>query len=446
MDFVNREKELSKISNCFNSNKPDFMVIYGRRRVGKSELIKKAIEDRKDSVYFQATESTPQVQLSNFIDSVSKSFPEAENLKDDWEVLLNHLAEKDATVVIDEFPFLVEGDDSLSSVFQRFWDQQDSSMNLVLIGSSISVMEDKVLSGSSPLYGRWTEKIDLKPLNFDDAEIFFQSFEPEERFEMWSIFGGTPQYLEFIDQKKTFEENVSDLLLDEDGRFREEPEFLLRMELSKPQRYMSILKAIASGNTKRNEIAQATGIENSSIGTYLSKLERLQFVKRKIPVTEEAPRSRRGLYKISEPLTRFWFRFIFGNEDSIALNDNPFEDIVKPEINHFASESFEELCIQKLPELLDREYRKIGGWWHQEHEIDVVGLKDNGKILGECKYTESKVGKTLLDKLKDKEEELRVEGSTEYVLFSKSGFTQELEEHSETREDVFLFELNDMID
>ena len=444
MDFVDRESELKRIRNDISSDTSELVIVYGRRRIGKSELVKQSLD--KDAVYFQATESTPEMQIEDFFGSIKQIYPGIENVKRDWEAALEFLAERDAVVAIDEFPYLVESDSSVPSVFQRFWDSiEDSEMKLFLVGSSISVMENKVLSGGSPLHGRWTDRIDLRPLSFRNSIEFFPDYSANEKVKAWSVFGGTPHYLKSIDSERSFSENVSDLVLSEQGVFRDEPEFLLRSELSQPHRYMAIIKAIARGNTSRNEIAQDSGIESSSIGTYLSKLERLRLIKREVPVTEEPPRSRSGRYRIKEPLVKFWFRFVYGNEDRIGLTEEPFEEIVRPELSDYVSSYFEQLCLERLPELLDRDYQKIGRWWYQENEIDVVGLKDEGKLLGECKYTNSEVGLKLLRDLEEKEDKIRVEGPTEYVLFSKSGFTEKLEDEVERRDDITLFELEDIV-
>lgn len=443
MEFVDREEELERLNNRLDSDSDELLVVYGRRRIGKSELVKQCLKDR-ESVYFQATESTPEIQLEDFIDSVERVYPGVEKIRKDWEAVLEFLAEKDAVVAIDEFPYLVESDESITSRFQRFWDNQDSSMKMIIIGSSISVMEDKVMGGGSPLHGRWTERLDLKPLSFENASKFFPGYSPEEKVKAWSVFGGTPHYLQSLDTEKSFKENILQLVISEHGSFRDEPEFLLRSELSQPHRYMAVLKAISAGNTKRNEISQSTSIESSSIGTYLTKLERLRLIEREVPVTEDPPRSRSGRYRIREPLIKFWFRFVYGNEDSIALSEQPYDDIVKDGLNDYISDYFEDLCIERLPELTEDSFTDIGRWWYQEHEIDVVGLKQDGKLLGECKYTNSKVGIRLFDRLKKKEEELRVDGETEYVLFSKSGFTENLKEKAEEQDNLSLYSLSQL--
>lgn len=442
MEFVDRVSELDRLESVLESEGSELVVLYGRRRIGKSELVKQAFSGR-ESVYFQATESTPEIQLDDFIDSVSEVYPEVSGVRKGWEPVLKFLAEKDAVVAIDEFPYIVESDKSVPSVFQRFWDSQDSSIKLVLVGSSISVMEEEVLSGGSPLHGRWTERFDLKPLDFDSACKFFPDYSVEESIGAWSVFGGTPHYLKSLDAEKSLEHNISRLVISEQGSLRDEPEFLLRSELSQPQRYMAILKAIASGNVKRNRIVQETGLEN--IGTYLSKLERLRLVEREVPVTEDPPRSRSGRYRIKEPMVKFWFRFVYGNEDRIGLTETPFEDIVEPGLSDFIAPRFEQLCIDKLPKLIERDFTATGRWWYQEHEIDVVGLKEDGKVLGECKYTSTKVGTGLLKDLERKEKHIRVDGDTEYVLFSKSGFTDELKGLEAERKDLYLFTAQDLL-
>src|SRR6056297_1453756 len=182
--FVDRDVELDQLTDCYESETADFVVIYGRRRLGKSELVRQSIKDRDDAVYYQAVESTAPNQLEQFVDTVTAQFPSLQNVRRDWEVLLETLGEEDAVVVIDEFPFLIEEDESLPSRIQRVWDMelQKTGMTLVLVGSSISVMEDKVLSGSAPLYGRRTATIDLKSLDVADAHQFFPKYAPRRHF------------------------------------------------------------------------------------------------------------------------------------------------------------------------------------------------------------------------------------------------------------------------
>ena len=451
--FVDRDAELDQLADCYESETADFVVIYGRRRLGKSELVRQSIADRDDTVYYQAVESTAQNQLEQFVDTATAQFPSLQNVRRDWEVLLEALGEDDAIVVIDEFPFLIEENESLPSRIQRVWDMelQETGMTLVLVGSSISVMEDKVLSGSAPLYGRRTATIDLKPLDVADARQFFPEYNPETAITAWSIYGGTPYYLQTIDPDQSLGTNVQQGILSERGLLYSEPEFLLRTELRQPNTYFSILRALAHGRRTPNETAGMAGVESGSLSTYLQKLRRLRLVERHIPVTESPTASKRGRYRIAAPLFRFWFRFVYGNQDQLRmLGDDAYDELVAPELADYVSPLFERLCQHGLPNLIDRQFRDVGQWWFKEHELDVLGLTANGLVAGECKFTSQPVSEGVLADLERTASEVRwpdgpADGETLYVLFSRSGYTDDLTNVADTRDDVRLFELFDLM-
>ncbi|TKX87899.1 ATP-binding protein [Halorubrum sp. SS5] len=451
--FVDRDAELDRLTKCYDSETADFVVIYGRRRLGKSELVRQSIADRDDAVYYQAVESTAPNQLEQFVDTATAQFPSLRNVRRDWEVLLETLGEQDAVVVIDEFPFLIEEDESLPSRIQRVWDMelQETGMTLVLVGSSISDMEDKVLSGSAPLYGRRTATIDLKPLDVADTRQFFSEYDPETAITAWSIYGGTPYYLQTIDPDRPLGANVQQAILSERGLLYSEPEFLLRTELRQPNTYFSILRALAHGRRTPNEIAGMAGVESGSLSTYLQKLRRLRLIERHIPVTESATASKRGRYRIAAPLFRFWFRFVYGNQDQLRmLGDDAYDELVAPDIADYVSPLFERLCQQALWDLIDRRFRDVGQWWFREHELDVLGLSDEGLVAGECKFTSQPVSEGVLADLERTASEVRwadgpADGETLYVLFSRSGYTDDIERTADTRDDVLLFELSDLI-
>ncbi|MDZ7688397.1 MAG: ATP-binding protein [Halobacteriales archaeon] len=450
--FVDREAELERLTERYDSDDAEMVVLYGRRRLGKSELVRQSIEDRQDAVYYQAVESTAQNQFESFVDAVTGTFPDMERVRRDWETLLGALGERDAVVVIDEFPFLLEEDDSLPSRIQRVWDTQlqETSMTLVLIGSSISVMEDEVLAGGSPLYGRRTATIDLEPLSVEDARKFFPDYDDETAVKAWSVYGGTPFYLQTVEPDKTLAENIRSSILSENGLLHSEPEFLLRTELRQPNTYFSVLRALAHGRRKPNEIAGMAGVDSSSLSTYLQKLRRLRLVERHIPVTASPTSSKSGRYRLSAPLFRFWFRFVYGRQDSLrTLGDDAYEETVAPEFADYVSPLFEVLCQRKLPELLDRRYLGIGQWWHKEDELDVLGLTKEGLVAGECKFTSEPVSEGVLHDLERTVEEVRwskepSDATTQYVVFSRSGYTDDLKRRAESREDLLLFGLPDL--
>ncbi|MEF8774562.1 MAG: ATP-binding protein, partial [Halobacteriales archaeon] len=400
-----------------------------------------------------AVESTAQNQLEQFGDTATAQFPALQNVRRDWEALLEALGEKNAVVVIDEFPFLIEEDESLPSRIQRVWDTelQETGMTLVLVGSSISVMENKVLSGSAPLYGRRTATIDLAPLSVVDARRFFPEYDPEAAITAWSIYGGTPYYLQTVDPDQPLGTNVQQEILSERGLLYSEPEFLLSTELRQPNTYFSILRALAHGRRTPNEIAGMAGVEPGSLSTYLQKLRRLRLVERHIPVTESPTASKRGRYRIAAPLFRFWFRFVYGNQDRLRmLGDDAYEEFVGPDLADYVSPLFERVCQQALPDRIDRQFRDVGQWWFKEHELDVLGLAADGLVAGECKFTSRPVSEGVLAELERTASEVRwpegpADGEPLYVLFSRSGYTNDLEIAAKSRDDVRLFELPDLI-
>ena len=451
--FVDRNAELDILADSYESDTAEFVVLYGRRRLGKSELVRQSLANRDDAIYYQAVESTAENQLEQFADKATTQFPSLKRVRHDWELFLETLGEEDAIVVIDEFPFLIEEDESLPSRIQRVWDMelQETAMTLVLVGSSISVMENKVLSGSAPLYGRRTATIDLKPLSIADVRQFFPEYDSETVVTAWSIYGGTPYYLQTINPDQPLGTNVENSILSERGLLYSEPEFLLRTELRQPNTYFSILRALAHGRRTPNEIAGMAGVETGSLSTYLQKLRRLRFVERHIPVTESPTTSKRGRYRIAAPLFRFWFRFVYGQQDQLQMHDgDTFGELVAPELPDYVSPLFERLCQRSLWRLIDRQFSEVGQWWFKEYELDVLGLSESGLVAGECKFTNSPVSEGVLTDLERTTTEVQwsqgpPDGEPLYVLFSRSGYTDDLKRVAETRDDVQLFDLSAVI-
>ncbi|MFB6353588.1 MAG: ATP-binding protein, partial [Halobacteriales archaeon] len=436
----------------------DLIVIYGRRRLGKSALVRQSIADRDDAVYWQATQETPDAQLTNFVDAASGTYPAVEDTRRDWEALLRTLGDRDAVVVIDEFPYLVESDEAIPSKFQRVWDTHldETSVSLIIVGSSISVMEEKVLAGGSPLYGRRTHVIDLPPLKPGDAATFYPEDYPDGILRSWAVFGGTPYYLQALDRSASLAENIQTLLLSEHGLLYNEPEFLLRSELGirEPQTYYTLLRAMATGRRETNEIAGFAGLDTHNIGSYLTKLRRLRLVERDIPVTADPNSTRKSRYRLSEPLFTFWFRFVYGQQDRLTqLGEVAYEQLVEPNFSDYMGERFEAASQHALPHLVDRTYLGIGYWWHGEHEIDVVGLGDGGTLVaGECKYTSEPMTMADFEGLQRSAREIRwtpPDGSDPehlYCCFSRSGYSDRLVEVGAGRDDVRLFDVADVIE
>ena len=455
--FVNREDELETLRTAFQSEAADLLVIYGRRRLGKSALVREATADVDDAVYWQATEETPEVQLADFVATASETFPLLEDIQRDWEALLRALDRQNAVVVLDEFPYLVQSDEALPSTIQRVWDTnlEDTNMTLVLVGSSISVMEEKVLGGGSPLYGRRTGAIDLPPLSIDDARQFYPGDDLDTTIQSWGVFGGTPYYLRALDPSATLAKNIQARILSEHGVLHNEPEFLLRTEfgIREPQTYYTILRAIATGNRETSDIAKFAGVDSNSLGPYLSKLRRVRLVERDIPVTANPNATRKSRYRLKEPLFRFWFRYVYGQTGKLVqLGNAAHEELVEPTFTDYMGPMFEIVCQNALPSLLPKTYQGIGYWWHREHELDVVGLGSDGTLVaGECKYTTRQMTEGDLADLERTARDVQwtPEGGGEptyhYCCFCRSGFSDGLQRAATERDDISLFTPNDIV-
>ena len=457
-EFVNRTEELSRLHTLYESSDAELAVIYGRRRLGKTALVKQSLEQYDDAIVYQAKQKTSELQLQQFIEVAVETYPGVERIRQDWEAVLGYLAEQDAIVVLDEFPYLVEQEASLPSVLQAMFDHDldDSAATFVLVGSSISMMEEAALLGNSPLYGRSSLKLDIRQLPFDAAMTFFDDASTaDEQVLTWGVFGGVPYYLEEISSDKSLGENIHRTILSRHGTLHDEPDYVLRMELTEPTRYFSILEAIAGGSTSRNEIAGTTGIDYNQLSKYLNRLSRLRLVNQHVPITEQKERSKRSRYRIRDPFFRFWFHFVYGTGDQFdELGAEAYDVLIEPELADFVSPSFEALCCSALRELYPAStITETGQWWYGEHEIDVVGLTvGETLIVGECKFQQSPLGYDAFSNLRDHADELRWTPSTggdrteKYALFSRSGFTRSVEEAAAERDDLRLFSVSDVVD
>jgi AAA+ ATPase superfamily predicted ATPase len=454
--FVDRDRDLTALRDQYDADDPSLITVWGRRRVGKTELVEHSVRDRDDVVYYQATETTRQVQLDDFVTGAARTFPGVERIRREWEDVLGYLVEQDALVVLDEFPFLIESDESLPSVVQRLWDHdvEETSATLVLVGSSISMMKETVMSGGSPLHGRFDMRLQLEELPFDAATEFFPEYDPEETVLAWAVFGGTPHYLQAVDDERPLRENIREAVLSRRGFLHDEPEYVLRTELADPNRYFSILKTIAAGNRTSNEIAQAAGIDADQISHYLKNLQDLEIVGREVPVTENPAQSRRGQYVLEDALFRFWFRFVYGQSDKYdRAGADAYEELIEPHLADAVSPKFEDLCRTAVYELYDEyTFDRVGRWWYRGQEVDVVGLTTGETMVaGECKFTSQPMGYDVLSDLEDDVEDVRWtprDGATvahEFCLFSRSGFSQSLIEATEERDDLRLFSIEDIV-
>ena len=461
--FVGRKKELAYLENKYDSSKAEFIVMYGRRRIGKTELLRKFSEGRQH-VFYSAIETLDKNQLMLFSKAIIKDTPAEKYLSvfESWEEALQFLADRARNekllIIIDEFPYLSNGNPSVASIFQKVWDGYllSGQIKLILCGSSMAFMEKELLSVKNPLYGRITGFYKLEELSFSEALGMINHPLIEEAIKYYGVLGGVPHYLRQIDPKQSFSENIAQIALDRGSILFNEVEFLLRQELREVLTYYSIIQAIALGSTALNEIEQKTDIERTKINYYLNNLIELGIIEKAYSVTmpvKQKAKSRKGLYFLKDAYFKFYFTYMFPymTELTDVGSEYVLTHVIEPDLNRFLGPVFEKIAIQYLNTLKQNDqmpfyYLHIGRWWEKGDEIDIVAYDQKQRlILGECKWTTSPVGVSLLEKIQLLQDQVLPESiETYYYLFSKSGFTNELKLKSEANEQIKLIDLNEM--
>jgi AAA+ ATPase superfamily predicted ATPase len=363
---------------------------------------------------------------------------------------------------MDEFTYLITGNRAIPSILQKVWDEhlKNTRVMLVLCGSYVGMMETEVLGYRAPLYGRRTNSALLDPLDLPSASLFFPAYSADEKFLTWAVLGGMPYYLQMFSDHEDLFNNIRHHILDtQSAELFNEPRLLLMEELREPRNYFSILRAIAQGNTRLNEIAQASGVgPANTVSRYLDILQQLRFVTRRTPATESQPeKSKRGLYQVNDHFLRFWFRYVHPNQGSLDLRlaDAILEQRIRPDLDHFAAAAFEEaaqvyvarLAYQKQLHFIPE---RIGSWWGHGPEIDVLAISQSEKqaLVGECKWSVNPIGVNILADLKEKAQILLREekiAQIHYILFSRSGFTSALEQQA-TDEHVWLVSVDQLVE
>ncbi len=460
--FVNRVSELDLLEKRFASGQAEFFVLYGRRRVGKTELLARFCEGKR-AIFFVSdlgSEVSLRVALSSAVNAVLFGPNQLKAVYTTWEDLFQALAQAAQTerliVVLDEFPYLVSAHPPLASILQRVWDQslKNSLVMLIICGSYIGMMEETVLGYRAPLYGRRTGQYLLEPLLFQDARLFFPDYAPEDRVRAYAVYGGTPAYLHTLQADDSLAQNIQDDILTRGSFLYDEVRFILQQELREPRNYFAILEAIAAGKTRLNEIKQATGIGGAT--AYLDTLQQLHLVERRVPVTETQPhKSRRGIYRLKDHYLRFWFRFVHPNRSQLERGGSQIilNNQVLPQLDLFTGLAFEEVCRQflwssGLSGNLPFAPVNIGNWWKANEEIDLVVLGEMDAMLVECKWTNKPAGSDILANLERKAglAQSELEGKRiHYGLCSRSGFTNHLIQDVQQRQDLSLFDLPAMM-
>lgn len=459
--FIGRERELTTLQRLYDTDRFQFAVIYGRRRVGKTALISEFVKG-KETIFFTGVESSARQNLENFshcileyetgrpVDSVFASFQAA------LEHVFDLAETKRIVLVIDEYPYVARASRSLASTLQLLIDRQKdtSQLFLILCGSSMSYMGDHVLAYKAPLYGRRTAQLKIQPFDFWEACRYFTHFSNEDKALAYGFIGGTPQYLLQIDDRLSIEENIKNTHLNPASSIFEEPNNLLKQEVREPAIYNAIITAIASGSSRMNEISTKVGENSSVCATYTKNLVTLGIVKKELPYGETA--SRKTIYSIEDNMFRFWYRFVPENSSIISRGaaDLAYRRIA-PELPVYMGGVFEEICQQYLWKLLLEgrcavNFRDLGRWWgpnpktKSQEEIDIMGTDRDTALFGECKWTNEAVDLGVLEKLVERSTLFHYK-ETHFYLFAKRGFTKGCTEKAAELGNVTLVTLQDMM-
>ena len=458
--FVDREREMATLQSEYERDGSALVVLYGRRRVGKTTLISEFIKNKKALFFLASEESESQNRLA--FQEKAADFLNSDLLKNvevkSWDVLFRAIIDthfdSKPVIVLDEFQYLGKSNPAFPSVFQRIWEEilKDRQVMVILCGSLISMMQSQTLAYDSPLYGRRTAQIRLKQIPFAYYHQFFPDKSRKELIEMYAVTGGVPKYIELFSQSNDIYSAIETCVLNRSGYLYDEPHFLLQQEVSEVGSYFSIIKAIAAGNTKLSAIAGVLEVKSTSLTKYLKTLIDLDILEREVPVTEDSPeKSKKGLYKIKDNYLRFWFAFVYPN---MSFIESGYGRIVMDKIrkslvrNHIAF-VYEDICKERMWEINAEGvwpfyFSKLGRYWDSKEEIDIAAVDPDGKnlILGECKYWQEPVGVSVLRELEAKAKTVSWEKEkrkTWFVLFSVNGFTEDLRAEAAARTDLRLY-------
>ena len=402
-EFIGRERELKVLEEAWRRSASSCIPIYGRRRVGKSELILHFLQGKK-ALYFLGKKAPAGLQIREFLEIAAGELDEpllASHPAEHWgEALRIVLARKPAgqkiVLALDEFQWMAEASPELPSVLQELWDrewQHDGEVMLILCGSFVGFMEREVLGRRSPLFGRRTAQILLEPFGFREAALFHPAYSWVDRAKTYFVCGGVPYYLRSFSDRRSFDMNVMSQILDEYAALHREPDFLLREELREVESYDALLQALAGGAVRIRDIAKVSGIAATNLSYYLKQLRELGYVERRFPLTDGAKNSRQVRYGVKDPLLRFWFRFLFPEQSQIRRFDpeRAFRQLIEPKLDAYFGHCFERLCREALVHLYDAEgvtaAFEVGEFWSKQMQVDLVGLRRDGWTdLGECKW------------------------------------------------------------
>lgn len=475
--FIGREQELNFLEDAYRRPGGQLIVLYGRRRIGKTETLRQFCRGKKH-VFFSCRECTDRLQLQAYSQKLlAEGHPAAQYLREfsDWEQAFRAVVDLPygdgkKLLVLDEFPYMCKGNGAVPSILQNLWDEQlkDENVMIVLCGSAMSFMEKELLAEKNPLYGRATGIYKMTEMGFYDASAFFPDYSPRDKVLAYAVLGGIPHYLKQFDPQLPLAENIKKNILTKGCALYSEVEFLLRQELRETPIYNSVIQAVALGNTKLNDISQKALMESTAkTGVYLKNLMDLGVIEREYSVdagSRERSSVSRGSYRLRDNFFRFWYAFVFTNYSELESGDvdGVYDYVIAPELHKFASYAFEDVCREYVREQqkagkLPFRYAEMGRWFGKttlrseagigETEIDLLAADRGGTkyLVGECKFKGRpfRFGEYLDTAAKLAPQQKKAEFF--YALFSESGFDEKLVAAAAEQENLYLCDLEDIV-
>ena len=460
--MIGRTSELNQLEKMYESDRFEFLVMYGRRRVGKTTILQD-FASRNDLIFFPCQEKNDALNLLDFSKTLQRYFDGSFiapflSWGDAFSYITRKSAGRKTALVIDEFPFLAETNPTIKSILQHEIDHHWSSMPvfLILCGSSVSFMIRDVMGEKSPLFGRVTQTREVLPFNYLDSADFFPNYNNDEKIMAYSILGGVPRYLNAFTDTKCIEDNIAQGILRNGAFLNDEPEILLRTELREPAVYNSILEAISVGCNTPTRIADRIHEDRTKVGKYLLTLQSIHLVERLVPCGESV-RTRKAIYKISDNFYSFWYRYVFANKsynEMLGVKDAARE--IMEDLSNYLGPVFEDICKQYLMlKTMKRELPfvpySIGKWWgnnpatKKQDDIDVLALNKKGDagIFCECKWRNKAVSMDDYDKLISSMQAFPAVREKHMYFFSKGGYTEPVKARAK-RDGSVLLSIDDL--
>lgn len=441
--FINRKKELQALNELYVRNGGDLAIVYGRRRLGKTTLLKQFAGNHRHC-YFMASRAGEKLQINAMGNALSAKLnePILENIDfSSWDELFELFDKllcdnKKFIFIIDEFQYLCKVQPAFSSIIQKWWDEKWSRRNMLLIlcGSITSMMYKETLADSAPLYGRASLQLLLSPIKYEYLTEFLPEISDSGKLvEFYSLSGGTPRYIDLMHNFRNFNEALKKLLLDKNGILFNEAKYILHEELNSPNTSWSILNALGSGKTTISELGTTLSLPANQLTRYIDLLKDLFLVYREVPVLEKNPaKSKKGVYHVSDPFLRLWFGSVYPYESFLEFDEKEIiMNKLQPLIDKHIAYCFEDLCRQYVKKhITDYDCLRIGRQWGSHYEIDIAGVNTSNKLnlLGECKWSNKKVGISILRDIQEKasKNNLPLARNCKYIFFSKTGFSDDL--------------------